>query len=138
MCYSYQLFRAVVLPALISAFFTSLPQAQAAVTYELECLVDRKLDRQTEYSRNRIDEMRWSVIIRHHDEEYATVARCDSKAPCVEYRVDHFEFTRNVNVSKYYYFRGQFDIQIFGDGSFIENNGRGIIAFGKCIKYSYP
>ena len=123
-----------LLPVLTFGFFLSLSKAQADVTYELECLVDRKIDRQTEYSRSRIDEMRWSVVIRHYGQEYATISRCDSKAPCDEYRVDHFEFTKNVNVSKYYYFQGQFDVQVFGDGRFIENNGRGTMAFGKCLR----
>ena len=106
--------------------------AQAAVTLELQCLVDRKIDRTTEYSRARIDEMQWSVVIRHHDDEWATVSRCDAKAPCDRYIVDNYEFTKGVNISKYYYFSGQFDVQVFGDLSFIENNGRGTIAFGQC------
>ena len=118
--------------AFIFFLIINVAQAQAKVTYELECMVDRKLDRQNEYSRDRIDEMRWSVIIRHHDEAYATVSRCDTLAPCDDYRVDHFEFDRNVNASKYYYFRGQFDVQVFSDGRFIENNGRGTLAFGRC------
>ena len=114
----------------MSFFFYGI--AQAAVTYELECYVDRKLDRQTEYDRASIDDMQWSVIIRHHDNEYATVSRCDTRAPCDEYRVEHYEFTEGVNISKYYYFQGQFDVQVFGNGRFIENNGRGTIAFGQC------
>ena len=120
--------------ALTFVFLTNATQAQAAVTHELECLVDRKLDTHKEYTRKQIDEMRWSVIIRHHDyhEEYITVSRCDSKAPCDEYRVDHVEFSGDVNISKYYYFLGQFDVQVFHDGSFIENNGRGSLAFGQC------
>lgn len=132
MRFIYEIKSRSILMSLGFSLLIGMTHAQAAVTYELECLVDRKLDRQTEYSRNRINEMRWSVIIRHHDEEYATVSRCDSKAPCDDYRVDHFEFTKNVNVSKYYYFRGQFDVQVFGDGRFIENNGRGTLAFGQC------
>ena len=130
----YEIISRLLSPVMILVFFMSLSQAQAGVTYELECLVDRKIDRQTEYSRSRIDEMRWSVVIRHYGQEYATISRCDSKAPCDEYRVDHFEFTKNVNVSKYYYFQGQFDVQVFGDGRFIENNGRGTMAFGQCLR----
>jgi len=38
------------------------------------------------------------------------------------------------HIAKYYYFDGQFDVQIFPNLSFIENNGRGDIAFGKCRK----
>jgi len=128
----YEIISRLLSPVMMLVFFMSLSQAQADVTYELECLVDRKIDRQTEYSRSRIDEMRWSVVIRHYGQEYATISRCDSKAPCDDYRADHFEFTKNVGVSKYYYFSGQFDVQVFGDGRFIENNGRGTLAFGQC------
>ena len=134
MRFIYEMNFCSVLMSLGFLLLITMTQAQATVTYELECFVDRKLDRQKEYSRDRIDEMRWSVIIRHHDERYATISRCDSKAPCDEYRVDHMEFTKNVNVSKYYYFQGQFDVQVFGDGRFIENNGRGTMAFGQCLR----
>ena len=120
-----------ILPLLV-LFGMMFSSAQAAITLELVCAVDRKLDRTREYSRAHIDEMQWSVVIRHHDDERATVSRCDSKAPCDSYKVDKYEFTDGVNVSKYYYFRGQFDVQVFGDLSFIENNGRGTIAFGQC------
>ena len=126
----YGVYMRFFLLALIGLVFQG--SAQAAITYELECIVDRKLDRQTEYDRASIDDMQWSVIIRHHDNKYATVSRCDTRAPCDEYRVEHYEFTEGVNISKYYYFRGQFDVQVFGDGRFIENNGRGTIAFGQC------
>ena len=53
--------------AFIFFLIINFAQAQAKVTYELECIVDRKLERELEYSRDRIDEMRWSLIIRHHD-----------------------------------------------------------------------
>ena len=118
--------------AFIFFLIINFAQAQAKVTYELECIVDRKLERELEYSRDRIDEMRWSLIIQHHDEEYATISRCDALAPCDENRIDHFEFDRFVNASKYYFFRGQYDVQVFTDGRFIENNGRGTLAFGRC------
>ena len=35
-------------------------------------------------------------------------------------------------IKKYYRFRGQFDVQLFPSLFFVENNGRGGIAFGKC------
>ena len=38
------------------------------------------------------------------------------------------------HIAKYYYFDGQFGVQIFSGLSFIENKGRGDIAFGKCRK----
>ena len=58
--------------ALIGLVFQG--SAQAAITYELECIVDRKLDRQTEYDRASIDDMQWSVIIRHHADTVPTLS----------------------------------------------------------------
>ena len=126
-------FRKIILCMTASFIFLS-SSALSAVNFEMECVVDRKLSRETEYSRTKIDEMRYSVIIRHHDEGFATISRCDTMAPCDEYEADHFEFTSGVNISKYYYFRGQFDVQVFNDGRFIENNGRGTLAFGQCLR----
>ena len=48
------------------------------------------------------------------------------------YEVDKIEFDKNVKLVKYYLSRSQFDVQIFSDLSFVENNGRGDVAFGKC------
>lgn len=41
-------------------------------------------------------------------------------------------FDENVKIKKYYLFRSQFDVQLFPDLSFLENNGRGSIAYGQC------
>lgn len=51
---------------------------------------------------------------------------------CDAYEVDHIVSDGRVGVSKYYYFEGQFDMQIFADGYFVENNGRGAVSFGRC------
>ncbi len=39
---------------------------------------------------------------------------------------------RRSRIKKFYVFRSQFDVQVYPDLSFIENNGRGGIAFGTC------
>ena len=49
---------------------------------------------------------------------------------CDSYDVDHIE-RDSMGGDKYYYFRGMFDVQIIAS-LFIENNGRGGIAFGNC------
>ena len=51
---------------------------------------------------------------------------------CDRYEVDKIVFDEKVNIRKYYAFRSQFDVQVFSDLHFVENNGRGGIAFGKC------
>lgn len=61
---------------------------------------------------------------------YATQSTCDV------YQIDHTERsqTSSSTIVKYYYLNGQFDVQVFGDGKFIENNGRGGLASGVCVK----
>ena len=65
------------------------------------------------------------------------VSRCSyaasvQKVTCDRYKMDKVVFDKNVQIKKYYLFQSQFDVQIFRDLSFVENNGRGGIAFGKC------
>ena len=51
---------------------------------------------------------------------------------CDRYPMDKVVLDENVKIKKYYLFRSQFDVQLFADLLFIENNGRGGIAFGRC------
>jgi hypothetical protein len=37
-------------------------------------------------------------------------------------------------MKKFYYFTGQFDVQLFTDMRFVENKGRTGISYGKCKK----
>ena len=71
------------------------------------------------------------------DETEPSVQRCSftpsvGRVTCDRYEVDRVEIDRNVSLKKFYLFRAQFDIQLFSDLSFIENNGRGGLAYGKC------
>ena len=61
---------------------------------------------------------------------YATQSTCDV------YHIDHTERSQTSlsTIIKYYYLNGQYDVQVFGDGKFIENNGRGGLASGVCVK----
>jgi len=47
--------------------------------------------------------------------------------------VDHESTDKFASARKLYFFDGQFDLQIFRDGRFVENNGRGTISFGECL-----
>ena len=55
-----------------------------------------------------------------------------NKVTCDRYQVDKIEFVERQKIKKYYVFRSQFDVQLFADLSFVENNERGGIAYGKC------
>lgn len=72
-----------------------------------------------------------------HDEKSPFVERCSyiesqNKVTCDKYLVDRVEVDQYIGVRKFYYFKGQFDVQLFDDLSFIENNGRKGIAYGQC------
>ena len=51
---------------------------------------------------------------------------------CDRYEVDKIMFDANAKIKKFYLFGSQADVQIFSDLSFVENNGRGSVAYGKC------
>ena len=65
------------------------------------------------------------------------VQRCSlpllpTSAPCDTYEVDKIEYDSNVQIRKYYIFKSQYDIQIFSDMTYVENNGRGGLLIGSC------
>ena len=66
-----------------------------------------------------------------------TLSRCSyspsaKKETCDSYRVDVVKVDAYVGHRKFYVFGSQFDVQIFSNNSFIENNGRGGVAYGQC------
>ena len=109
--------------------------AWAANAEELWCKVTRKLDSEREYSREHLDKYKPGVFVRT-GAYGATLSRCSyefsGKHSCDEYAVDKIEIDNHTGHRKFYYYRGQFDVQIFSNNRFIENNGRGTISFGQC------
>lgn len=110
--------------------------AQAQPGPPLACRVERKLDRERIYSADDIVRGKFSVEILL---EGATtlLRRCSfaasaGRVTCDQYEADHVTTDPIARIRKFYYFAGQFDLQVFSDGSFIENNGRGTVAFGSC------
>lgn len=124
-----------VLP--IAVLFTSAILAPAYGQQSLNCLVDRKFDAVTgdSYSQEQLEELQFSARVNLTDE---TLSRCsfvqsEGRVTCDTYPLDRMEVAAGyVDIVKYYYFRGQFDLQIFNGSSFVENNGRGSIASGNC------
>jgi hypothetical protein len=107
--------------------------AQAA---EYRCKVEKKLNGEHIYSQSEIQKGQFSVLVEERGAS-AFLSRCSfaysvQKVTCDRYEVDKIEFDKNVKIKKYYVFRSQFDVQIFSGLSFVENNGRGDVAFGKC------
>ena len=77
-------------------------------------------------------------VIVQTNPDAAYLTRCsyssiEGKESCDTYKVDRTERDINVGIVKYYYFRGQFDVQVTAQLEFIENNGRGSISTGKCV-----
>ncbi|MDA8615061.1 hypothetical protein N9L55_03065 [Alphaproteobacteria bacterium] len=123
---------------LVCAFEVGLILSVAACTAnaeELWCKVTRKLDSEREYSRENLDKHKPGVFVRT-GAYGATLSRCSygfsGKHSCDEYAVDKIEIDNNSGHRKFYYYRGQFDVQVFSNNRFIENNGRGTISFGQC------
>ena len=103
---------------------------------QYDCKVDKKLDSQYAFTEEQIETYKFSVKIEEPDGG-ASISRCSIGAGtndvmCDQYKADKVVFDKNARITKYYVFPAQFDVQIFSDMSFIENNGRGGIAFGKC------
>lgn len=106
--------------------------AQAA---SYNCTVSNKFDFDRPYTQAQLDSLKFSVKI--HDVEKPKVDRCsvkpsEGKLSCDSYDIDRVETDKYVGYKKFYLFRSQFDIQLFPDMKFIENNGRGGITLGMC------
>jgi len=115
----------------------SLALRAEAVTYD--CRVDRKLDRERTYSAQDIEKYRPRVLI-DLSGETVFLSRCGISITngvvetCDNYEADYASFDTNVDVSKFYVFEAQLNVQLFPNGAFIEDNGRGTISFGTCKK----
>lgn len=125
-----RVFAATILAAAISS------QASAVV---FDCRVDKKLDRSRAYSDTHLEKYRPRVLIDLSD-DVAYLSRCSISIinggveTCDKYKADYVAFDANVDVSKFYAFESQFNVQLFPDGAFIEDNGRGTISFGTCTE----
>lgn len=115
-----------------------LPFQVEAVEYS--CQVDGKYDFGYVYTRDEIKKWQFSARIEDLGSE-VFISRCsysliDGKVTCDRYKADHIEYDKNVNLKKYYVFRSQYNVQLFHDLSFLEDNGRGGISYGKCVVVS--
>jgi hypothetical protein len=119
---------------IIAALMT---QSAYAATYE--CKVDKKYaaDLSKIQSKEEIDYYKFKLTIKESPK--FTIDRC-SFAPsqnavtCDILEPDRVEFTNTqyVKIKKFYVTKSQYDVQIFENLTFVENNGRGSIASGKC------
>jgi hypothetical protein len=104
-----------------------------AISYE--CSVTKKFDSKKEYSLEEIKKFNFKLKISENNKQ--VISRCslsisENKNTCDEYEVDRIEVDKIAKIQKYYVFKNQFDVQLYSDLTFLENNGRGGISFGKC------
>ena len=117
----------------IGVVLVVISPAQAA---DYRCNVESKLSRGHVYSQSELQKWRSSVLIEERGGS-AFLSRCSTtyysqEVTCDRYEVDKIVFDETAKIKKFYVFRSHFDVQVFSDLSFIENNGRGDIAFGTC------
>ncbi|MBU3606866.1 hypothetical protein [Polynucleobacter nymphae] len=106
-----------------------------AYSASYDCTVTKKQDFDSNYSAVQIEKLKFSVKI--HDIAQPKVERCSfqpsaNRVTCDSYDIDRVEVDKYVSIKKFYVFKSQFDVQLFPDMTFLENNGRGGIAFGIC------
>ncbi|MEQ1782257.1 MAG: hypothetical protein ABMA14_12910 [Hyphomonadaceae bacterium] len=124
--------------ALAIALLDCPANAQAQRT--LVCPVTRKLDFERIYTADELLRGQFRVEVVMIGETDVKLRRCSfaasvGKVTCDEYVPDHIAQDPFTGVIKFYHYTSHFDVQVFKDGRFVENNGRGSIAFGTCSSY---
>jgi hypothetical protein len=120
----------------LSILIAGVLASGAAVAVEYRCEVERKLDSSREYSQMQISAGQFHNVV-EETAEGSFVSRCSyvrsqKAVTCDRYQADHVEVDSHVRMKKFYFFRSQFDFQLFSDLTFLENNGRGGISYGTC------
>lgn len=126
----------IVLSRSLIAIITSILWANQGTAEEYFCPVSKKLSYNGAYSPAQLQKWMFSVKIKHVGDA-AIMSRCSfassaGAVTCDDYKADFIYDDPYAGHKKFYYFSGQFDVQIFSNLNFIENSGRGDIAFGKC------
>lgn len=125
----------IILKVLIFGLISNVSTLAQAVEYN--CNVEKKFSSNYTYSLPELEKGQFSVKIVDEGES-AILSRCSfvlsaNKVTCDSYKVDSVFFDVNAKIKKYHVFRSHFDVQVFSNLHFVENNGRGGIAFGKCV-----
>ena len=104
---------------------------------EYYCPVTAKRDFYGPYSVERLRLSQYSIRI-IDDDSGAQLSRCylpslDQEAKCESFSVDRVELDAATGHRKYYVFQAHYDVQLFEGLSFVENNGVGTVAWGRCF-----
>lgn len=120
----------------IGLIVLSLLLANNAFAAEYYCKAIRKVNPLREFPKCEIDKWEFATRIEDYGER-GFISRCArdaglQKVVCERYPVDKIVRDRYMNVTKYYNFTSQFNIQIHADMNSVMDNGRENIEFGIC------
>jgi hypothetical protein len=126
----------IIMKTKIVAVFVLVILPTIAQAVEYNCTVTKKISSEHEYTAQEISKWQFSVLI-EENKTTSYLSRCSfaksvGKITCDRYEVDKVSTDKNAKIKKYYIFGSHFDVQLFSNLTFIENEGRGSIAFGKC------
>ena len=119
---------------------------QTANASALQCSVTSKISSAKKFSKELVRKGQVSLKIQEEDFLLkCTRSPATKKVACDKYKINHVEFINNSKdgveeakgskIKKFYNFEAQLDVQVFfPEMTFIENNGKGVISFGKCKK----
>ena len=110
--------------------------ATPALSAEYFCEVNKKISVDKTYSEAELKKWQFSVKVKDFGDK-AIISRCsfvssEGKVTCDDYNSDFVYSDVFVGHKKYFHFSSQFDLQILASLDFVENNGRGVIGFGRC------
>ena len=108
----------------------------ATYAVEYDCAVDNRITADKQYSQKDIVANKYSIsaFVINDTKGISTcyLSKEKNRVLCDTWPVDTVEFNESLKMKKFYAFRGQADLQILKDMSYVFNNGQGEISFGKC------
>ncbi len=121
---------------IFSLSLTTILISTASFGLTLECNVLNKYSSKGKYSKANLQKYNPSIKIEFSGDKYY-VSRCSyetiaNKITCNKHKMDKAVIDNFTSYIKLYHFSSQFDVQLFTDKSFVENNGRSSVSYGTC------
>ena len=121
---------------IFSLSLTTILISTASFGLTLECNVLNKYSSKGKYSKANLQKYNPSIKIEFSGDKYY-VSRCSyetiaNKITCNKHKMDKAVIDNFTSYIKLYHFSSQFDVQLFTDKSFVENNGRTSVSYGTC------
>ena len=123
----------------VAVLFGLMGTANASSLKEYTCTVDGKRNGDQVYSSQEIRSAELQIIVRDSGKK-ASLGRCsfsssEGRVACKFSNVDKIVRDDQTGMSKFSSYRAKFDVELYSDGSFLERDGQGSIAYGKCQSY---